>query len=87
MLKHRWCGALFRLGMGLGLLLGNAACTATPPPASSVAAADPTVRVPAIRYHPVTLSAGALEPAEPQPWQDLNRNAAPPVAPPKGREP
>jgi len=70
--------------MGLGLLLGNAACTATPPPASSVAAADPTVRVPAIRYRSATLPAGTLEPAEPQPWQDLNRNVAPP---PKGREP
>src|SRR5260370_16919694 len=37
MARHLWCRSLFRLGMGLGLVLGNAACTATPPPASSVA--------------------------------------------------
>src|SRR5260370_6568753 len=35
--RHLWCRSLFRLGMGLGLVLGNAACTATPPAASSVA--------------------------------------------------
>jgi hypothetical protein len=86
MLRHRWCGTLSRLGMGLALVLGSAACTAPPPPASSVAAADPAVRVPAIRYRSVTLAAGKLGPTEPQPWQDLNRNVAPPPAP-KGREP
>ena len=86
MLTHRWCGALFRLGMGLGLVFGNAACTATPPPASSVAAADPAVQVPAMRYRAVT-PAVALTPAEPQPWEDLNRNVAPPAPLPKRREP
>lgn len=84
MLRHRWCGALFRLGMGLGLLLENAACTAMPPPASSVAAADPAVRVPATRYRSVA-PAVPLAPVEPEPWQDLNRHA-PPAASPKGGE-
>lgn len=86
MLRHRWCGALFRLGIGGGLALGTAACTAAPPPASSVAAADPGAHVPATRYRSVT-SAVTLVPAEPQPWEDINRNAAPPAASPKGREP
>jgi len=87
MLAHHWCVALFQLGMGFALGLGSAACTATPPPASSVAAADPTAHVPAIRYRSVTPGAGKLEPVEPQPWQDLNRNVAPSVATPKGQEP
>jgi hypothetical protein len=86
MFTHRWRVALFRLGMGLGLVLGNAACTAMPPPASSVAAADPAVRVPATRYSSVTPAVGTLAPVEPEPWQDLNQNVAP-AAPPKGREP
>jgi hypothetical protein len=85
MLRHRWCGALFRHGMGLAVMLGSAACTATPP-ASSVAVADPAARVPAIRYRSVA-PADKLEPVEPQPWQHLNQNVAPPAAPLRGREP
>jgi len=87
MLRHRWSWALFRLGMGLGLVLGAAGCTAAPPPASSVAAADPAARVPAMRYRSVTPTSVMLAPAEPEPWQDINRNVAPPPAQPKRQEP
>jgi hypothetical protein len=45
MLRHRWSARAFRLGTALALAFGNAACTAAPPPASSVAAADPGARV------------------------------------------
>jgi hypothetical protein len=86
MLTHRWCEALFQLGIGLALVLANAACTATLPPASSVAAADSAVRVPATRYRSAT-PAVTLAPAEPQPWQDINRNVAPSPAQQRGREP
>jgi hypothetical protein len=85
MLRHRWCGALFRLGMGLGLLLCAARCTATPPSASSVAAADPAARVPAIQYGSVT-RAGTLSPVEPKPWPGSTRSVAPLPAQPKGLE-
>jgi len=86
MLRQAWSAALFRLGMGFVLALANVACTATPPPASSVGAADPAARVPAQRYRSGTPTrAPAL--AEPQPWQDLNRNVGPPAAPLRGHEP
>jgi hypothetical protein len=88
MLRHWWSARAFRFGTALALALGNAACTATPPPpASSVAAADQGARVPAARYRSVMAVAGALRPAEPQPWQDLNRNVAPSAAKPKEQEP
>jgi hypothetical protein len=86
MLRHRWSWALFRLGMGFGLVLAAAGCATAPPPASSVAAADPAVQVPPIQYRSVTLTSVMLAPAEPEPWQDVNRNVAPPARP-RGQEP
>ena len=87
MLRHGRSGALFRLGMGFPALLGSAGCTATPPPASSIAAADPSAPVPATRYRSVTPVAVTMAPAEPKPWQDLNRNVAPRAAESQGPEP
>src|SRR5262249_4748600 len=75
-----------RLGMALASASGAAACTATPPPASSIAAADPAARVPATRYRSVETSE-RFQPAEPRPWQDLNRDIASPPPNPKGQEP
>src|ERR1700730_10128063 len=87
MLRHRWSASGFRFGMALGLAFGIAACTATPPPASSIAASDPGVRVPTTRYRSVTTASERFRPAEPQPWQDLNRNVAPPPPNPSGQGP
>src|SRR5215475_10504214 len=86
MLRHRWSASAFRLGMALTPALGMAACTATPPPASSVAAADPGVRVPATRYRPVKAS-DRFQPAEPRPWQGPNRDVASPPPDPRGQVP
>jgi len=84
MLAHRWCGALFQFGTGL--VLGNVSCTVIPPPAASVAAADPAARVAPTRYRAVTPAAGTFTPAEPEPWQDRNLSNVP-ESPPKGRGP
>jgi hypothetical protein len=85
MLIHRWCVCLFRLGMGLGAVLATTACGGMPPLASSVTAADPATRVPAAHYCSVTPTGLAPMPAEPQPWQDRDQNAAPLPAQPQGR--
>jgi hypothetical protein len=87
MLRHRWSAPAFRLGMALAPALGTAAYTATPPPASAIAAADPAAPVPATRYRSAETSE-RFQPAEPRPWQDLNRDVASPPPPnPKGQEP
>lgn len=86
MLRHRWSGALFSFGTGLLLIFCNAACTATPPPASSIAAANPSARVPAVRYRSVTPAIPKWAPAEPEPWQDLNVSTARSPANSKGQE-
>jgi hypothetical protein len=86
MLRHRWSAPAFRLGMALAPALGTVACTAMPPPASSIAAADPAARVPATRYRPIETS-DRFQPGEPRPWQDLNRDVAPPPPNPKGQQP
>jgi len=83
---HRWLAPAFRLGTMVVVAFGNAACTATPPPSSLVAAADPGARVPATRYRSV-MTTETLRPVEPQPWQDLNRKVTPPPPNPKGQEP
>jgi len=72
--------------MGLAPAFGNAACTATPPPASSTAAADADAWVATTRYRAIATSAETFRPAEPLRWQDLNRNVAPPSSN-TGREP
>jgi hypothetical protein len=72
--------------MALVPALGAAACTAMPPPASSIAAADPAARVPATRYRSVATSE-RFQPTEPRPWQDLNRDVASPPPNLKGQEP
>ena len=87
MLGHRWLAPTFRLGAVVALAFGNAACTAAPPPASSVVAADPGSRVPATRYRSVMTATETLRPVEPQPWQDLNRKVAPSSPNAKGQQP
>ena len=83
---HRWLAPAFRLGTMVVLAFGISACSAPPPASSLVAAADPGVRVPATRYRSV-MTTQTLRLVEPQPWQDLNRNVAPPPPNPKGQEP
>jgi hypothetical protein len=78
MLGQRMSAAALRYGALLWAGLGVAACTGTPPPAIAVRPADPAARVPAIQYRSVTAGGGSLRPAEPKPWEDLNRGAAPP---------
>jgi hypothetical protein len=77
MLRHRRSVALIPQGVALGLLFGCAACTALPPPSSSVAAANPHARVPATLYRSTIPATTEWQPVEPQPWPGLNRNVAP----------
>jgi hypothetical protein len=40
--------------------------------------ADPGMRVPNVRYAPVTSGTKSYRPVEPLPWPDVNRRVAPP---------
>lgn len=77
MLRHSRSVRLFRLGTVLCLAIGAAACGLSPPPPLP-AAANPAARIPVEHYRPVITGSGRAEPAEPAPWQDSNRDVAPP---------
>jgi hypothetical protein len=77
MLRQQWSATLIPHGVAVTLLFGCASCTALPPPSSSVAAANPDVRVPATRYRSTIPATTEWQPAEPEPWPGLNRNVAP----------
>ena len=51
-------------------------CT-SPPPAQSVAAADPAAPIPGTSYRPALGAYRSTRPAEPATWRDRNDQAAP----------
>jgi hypothetical protein len=56
------------------LIVGG--CAVAPPP-PQLAAADPNVPVPAVRYRSVTAPYTRQRPVEPLPWRERNRSVAP----------
>ena len=85
-LASRAFGIVHGTRLAVGLLAPLAAGVLVHWLRRGASAADPGARVPATRYRSV-MTTETLRPVEPQPWQDLNRNVAPPPPNPKGQEP
>jgi hypothetical protein len=64
---HQWVACLRQAGAVSLLALGATACAVSSPP-TLPSSPDPTVRVPAPRYQPVTAGTKEFRPVEPLPW-------------------
>lgn len=53
------------------------ACSGPPPITAGADPADPGVRVPPLRYVPVTAGTADYRPVTPRPWSESNESVAP----------
>jgi hypothetical protein len=65
----------------LSLLLGGFLLTAVAAGGQAASPDDPTARVKANRYSPVTSGTKSYRPVEPLPWGEVNRRVAPKETP------